>query len=172
MQEQDLKDNLTRRVFPFFATLFLFFSLISFTPVAVKALFAEAKVMAGGGYTLEYHVTADRMTGGLPLLAAWLMLLTAFALLVAYLFSVKRLGLTLSMICLSAAILLLIVLPSELRNALYTYEFLAYRYSFLHKLYWSPSDVFDIFLMSLKFIPIVLSAVLTGIGLALDKRKI
>jgi len=172
MQDKDLKDTMTRRIFPFFATLFLLFNLISFTPMAVKTLFAEAKVLAGGGYTLDYHFTLDRFLKGLPLLAAWLILLSAFILLIAYLFSVRRFCLTLSLIGLLAAIAILLLLPSDLRNALYSYEFLAYRYSFLHRLYWSVDDVFDVFLMSLKLIPIVLAAVLTGVGLSLDGRKI
>ncbi|MBE6563967.1 MAG: MerR family transcriptional regulator [Ruminococcaceae bacterium] len=171
MSQTDLNRAITRRIFPFFSLLFLFFSLVTLTPIAIRAVFADAQVLAGGGYHLKYLFTAERFADGLPLLAALLLLAAAFVAMLIHLIRIKRPLMVASTLCLAAAVVLLVLLPSELRNALYAFEFLYYRYSILFHLYWSVDDVFDLFLMSLKFIPIVFSSVFALCAILTERRS-
>ncbi len=139
-------------------------------PLAYNTSFTEPMLQAGGGYTLHFNFTAHE---GQFVLAAYLpvLLLTVGAvLLLVYLPGGKKRWLIASLCCCAASVLAMLLMPTEVEQRMFLYEFTNYRYSFMHSILFSTSKTFDRFIQALKYIPHILALVLGGIGLWREKE--
>jgi hypothetical protein len=51
------------------------------------------------------------------------------------------------------------------------YEFIDYRFSFMHGIFFSAEQWFDILIQSLKFVPLMAAAILSAVSLYKDESK-
>lgn len=169
LHPKDFKRLIRSRIPSVLALLLTVFSLSTLLPKAVKAAFATMKILSGGGFILEYGMPEEGLLSFLPLLGALLCAAAAAVLLLIRVLGGRRLLLPVSVSLTAASMLLLLLLPETVRDQLYLYEFLGYRYSFLHSVLYETSDAFDTFIRSLKFLPLLGTAILGAVGIWREK---
>ncbi len=161
---KDLQKTVKNRIPSVVALVLLIVGIVTFLPTAADAAFAEPIIKEGGGFDYEYTVTGERFFKAIGLFGAGALMTAAAVLFFIHILKGnKRLILAGGAASLLAAIFMLI-LPAEVRDALYRFEFLSYRYSFMHSIFYSASEGFDIFIKSLKLIPPAGAAVMSLIG--------
>lgn len=165
MTLNDIKRIIRARIPSLLALIAMLIGAFCLIPMAFKTAFGEITLEQGGGFNLEFNTAAHDLPFVLFSLAAPLFMLAALICTFVYLTGKGRSWLWVGLGgCLLAAFTLLI-LPAEVRNQLYRFEFLAYRHSFFHEIFYQASEGFDIFLRSLKFIPPAAGALCAAIGL-------
>lgn len=170
MRFKDLEDSVKRRIPALIAFAILLVGLVLFIPVVIKTAFAEVESLKGGGLDYHYFVTAERIFSNLQLLSSVILIIAAAILFFIHIVNGKsKLMLAGGIVC-AAAILLMLLLPSEIKLTLFKFEFYAYRFSFMHDIFYYPDEAFDIYLKSLKFIPPAVATVLSLIGFCRQKN--
>ncbi len=165
MTLNDIKRIIRARIPSLLALIAMLIGAFCLIPMAFKTAFGEITLAQDGGFNLEFNTAAHDLPFVLFSLAAPLFMLAALICTFVYLTGKGRSWLWVGLGgCLLAAFTLLI-LPAEVRNQLYRFEFLAYRHSFFHEIFYQASEGFDIFLRSLKFIPPAAGALFAAIGL-------
>ena len=165
MTLHDIKRIIRARIPSLLALVAMLIGTFGLIPVAFKTAFGEITLAQGGGFNINFSTAAHDLPFVLFSLAAPLFMLAALICTFVYLTGRGRFWLWAGLGgCLLAAVTLLI-LPAEVSSQLYRFEFLAYRYSFLHQIFHQNSGGFDLFLRSLKFIPLVAAALSAAIGL-------
>lgn len=165
MTPHDIKRIIRARIPSLLALVAMLIGAVCLIPIAHKTAFGEITLAQGGSFDLKFSATAHDLPFILFSLAAPLLILAALVCTFVYLTGRGRSWLWAGFGgCLLAAVTLLI-LPAEVSSQMYRFEFLAYRYSFFHEIFYQNSESFDLFLRSLKFIPLVTAAICSAIGL-------
>jgi len=164
MRLKDLQFLIRRRIPSVIGFAILLLGAVLLIPLVIKTAFAEVEIQSGGGYQLRYYVFddvagvkysigGDDPQGNLLLFLFPLGLLTGAVLLFLHVFSGKRsLVLAGAVVC-AACLLGFLFLPDVIRQALYRYEFLQYRESFMWAILSGTTRSMDMLIASLKLIP-------------------
>lgn len=170
MSFKEIKRIIRGRIPSLLALVAMVIGLGNLYPLAYNTSFAEPMIKSGGGYELHFSFTAHE---GQFVLAAYMpvLLLTAGAvLLVVYLLGGKKRWLIASLCCCAASVLAMLLLPTQVEQRMFIYEFTNYRYSFMHSIFFGTSKAFDRFIQALKYIPHILALILGIIGLWREKE--
>ncbi len=152
MRLKDLQSLIRRRIPSIIGFALLLIGTLSLIPLVFKAAFAEPLILVGGGYRLEYAFTGEAFMQNLLLFLLPLYLLAAAVLLFLHILHGKRpFLLSAGILCVLFAIGA-ILLPEQLREGLYRYEFLFCRHSILWSLLPGTSAFTDVVIQSLKYI--------------------
>ena len=171
MSFRELKTLLSRRTTSLLTFVFLLFGLADLFSVTVRAAFAKTRVLVGGGFKLDYAFHWESLVTYMGGFIAVLLILAAAVCAFAYIVRGKR-SLQISTLVLTlASALILLLLPAAVKEGMLFYEFIDYRFSFMHGIFFSNEAWFDILIQSLKFIPLVLAAILTAVGLHKDESR-
>ncbi len=169
LHPKDFKRLIHSRIPSILALLLTVFSLSTLLPKAVKTAFATMKILSGGGFILEYGMPEEGLLPFLPLFGAVLLILTAAVLLLIRTLGGRRPLLAVSASLTAAAVLLLLFLPETVGKQLFLFEFIGYRYSFMYGIFYNTSAAFDAFIRSLKFIPLLGTAILAAVSIWREK---
>lgn len=171
MSFRELKTLLHRRTTSLLTFVFLLLGLADLFSVTVRAAFAKARVLVGGGFKLDYAFNWESLVTYMGGFIAVLLILAASVCALAYILRGKR-SLQISTLVLTlASALILLLLPASLKEGMFFYEFIDYRFSFMHGLFFSTDRWFDILIQSLKFVPLAVAAILTAVGLYKDESR-
>lgn len=165
MNFKDFQKLIKNRIFSVLAFALLIVGIVALTPLFIKTAFvANTEISSGGGYEYQYDFNLKGFIKGLPLLGAWLCMAIAAVMSFLYILKGKKSVLTVGGAFSILAIAALLLLPTEIRESLYRFEFIGYRHSFMWHILYAANASFDIFIKALKFIPPVISALLTAIS--------
>ena len=167
---KDFQQTIKNRFFSVIAFALLLVGLVTITPLLLQTAFADTEIVSGGGYNYVYTFTWKRLFQNIQLLGAgFCMLISTILMFIHIVYGKKELLISGCLFCiLSVATLLL--LPDEIRENLYRYEFLSYRQSFMWHILYATSQKFDLFIKTLKFIPPSTAAILSGVGIIRHKN--
>ena len=167
MNLKDLKRMIRQRIPALIALVLLLLATFSVSSLAVKTAFAEVGIQQGGGYSLDYQWTMTAAKEHAVILLAAVSLLLGVVPLIVNLAGGKRYWLIVSIALCAIGVGCLVFMPSADAQRMYLFEFLFFRnnfkwVSFFHQV---PDFVFKM----IKYLPIVGSIVLSGVGFVLDK---
>ncbi|MBO5273130.1 MAG: MerR family transcriptional regulator [Clostridia bacterium] len=147
----------------------MLFGIENLLSLGIRAAFAELTLSSGGGYTIGY-ASIYEPPFVIFALTPFVLLTAAAVLLLIHIIGGRQKWLIGALICgiLSAASFF--ILPADVAERLYLFEFLDYRYSFMHGILYSTSDGFDLLIKTLKFIPHLIAAALAVVGLVCEKE--
>ena len=169
MSFRELKTLLSRRTTSLLTFLFLLLGVAGLFSVTVRAAFA--KMRFGGGFKLDYAFNWESLVTYMGGFIAVLLILAAAVCAFAYIVRGKR-SLQISTLVLTlASALILLLLPAAVKEGMLFYEFIDYRFSFMHGIFFSPERWFDILIQCLKFVPLAVAAILTAVGLYKDESR-
>ena len=138
--------------------------VILITPLFILTAFAETEILPVGNYNYLYSFTWERLFQYIQLFAAEIAMIAATVVLFFHiLYGNKKLLVAGGILCILAGVAILF-LPAGIRDALYRYEFINYRNSFMWHILYDASPSFDLFIQSLKYIPLTAGLILSGIG--------
>ena len=169
MSFRELKTLLSRRTTSLLTFVFLLLGVTGLFSVTVRAAFA--KMRFGGGFKLDYAFHWESLVTYMGGFIAVLLILAAAVCALAYILRGKR-SLQISTLVLTlASALILLLLPAAVKEGMLFYEFIDYRFSLMHGVFFSNEAWFDILIQSLKFVPLAVAAILTAIGLYKDESR-
>ena len=169
MSFRELKTLLSRRTTSLLTFVFLLLGVAGLFSVTVRAAFA--KMRFGGGFKLDYAFHWESLVTYMGGFIAVLLILAAAGCALAYILRGKR-SLQISTLVLTlASALTLLLLPAAVKEGMFFYEFIDYRFSFMHGIFFSAERWFDILIQCLKFIPLAAAAILTAVGLYKDESR-
>ena len=169
MSFRELKALLSRRTTSLLTFVFLLLGVAGLFSVTVRAAFA--KMRFGGGFKLDYAFNWESLVTYMGGFIAVLLILAAAVCAFAYIVRGKR-SLQISTLVLTlASALILLLLPAAVKEGMLFYEFIDYRFSFMHGIFFSPERWFDILIQCLKFVPLAVAAILTAVGLYKDESR-
>ena len=169
MSFRELKTLLSRRTTSLLTFVFLLLGVAGLFSVTVRAAFA--KMRFGGGFKLDYAFHWESLVTYMGGFIAVLLILAAAGCALAYILRGKR-SLQISTLVLTlASALTLLLLPAAVKEGMFFYEFIDYRFSFMHGIFFSAERWFDILIQCLKFIPLAAAAILTAVGLYKDEPR-
>lgn len=164
MTLSDLKNLIRRRIPSTLALMAMLGGTVSLISLGIKTAFGIHTVEKGGGFSLSYGTPHALPHVLLSLLPA-VLILAALICTFLYLAGGKRGWLWAGLSGSVLTILALLLLPAGVREQMYLFEFLAYRFSPLHAVAYSASEGFDLFIQSLKFVLPAAGTVLAALGL-------
>lgn len=168
MSLKDVKRIIKGRIPTLIALVLLVTAIICVGSVALKTSFASLGIMSGGGYEYTYHFSAEKMGQHAVLLSAEAMMVFAAVALIVYLAGSNRRWLLAGGCLCILSVILLLVLPSADAKQMYFYEFLNYRSVFKSTFLYSQKTP-ETLIRSIKFIPLIISAVLCAVGFFTEK---
>ncbi len=169
MSFEEIKKTIRQRLPSVFAFGALLIGMVVFLVLGFKTAFLDLHIVSGGGFRTNYAQMFSGIESVLAFVPAVLAALAA-GFTIPRLAGGRRKWLMISLVfcILSAAAMLL--LPDDVSNRMYLHEFLAYRYSFMHNVFYQTSSGMDLFITSLKFIPHLAGAILIFVGLSREKE--
>lgn len=171
MSFRELKTLLQRRTTSLFTFVFLLLGSLGLFSVTLRAAFAKTRVLVGGGFKLDYAFHWESLVTYMGGFIAVLLVLAAAVCAFAYILRGKR-SLQISTLVLTvASALILLLLPAAVKEGMFFYEFIDYRFSFMHGIFFSAEQWFDILIQSLKFVPLMAAAILSAVGLYKDEPR-
>ncbi len=147
----------------------LLFGIENLLSLGIRTAFAELSLSMGGGYTISYANIYDPPFVIFALLPCVLLTVSAVTLLI-HIIGGKRTWLISTLVCCMLSVISLFILPADVAERLYLFEFIDYRYSFMHSILYSTSEGFDLFIKTMKLIPHLIAIVLTAVGLRCEKE--
>lgn len=165
MSETDFKTMLRRRTPAMLSLIFFILSAIQMTTLAVRCAFVTITLQSGGGYQYNYAFSADAAAKHIFALVVPLLLIVAVICMTAHLLGGRRTLPIAALILGGAAMAVLLLLPEHSKEAMFLFEFHGYRFSFMHKVFFETAAWFDVFLKTLKFLPILISCICAAIGI-------
>lgn len=165
MSFREWKTLLHRRTASLLAFVFLILSLVSLIPLTVRAAFAEARVLSGGGFKLVYTFSWESLVMYLGAFIAVLCVLCAAVCFLLYFLKGKQFLQIGALLLIGVSVLVLLLLPASVKEGLFFYEFIDYRFSFMHSIFFFRKPWFDVFIQTLKFLPLAVAAILTAVGI-------
>lgn len=169
MSFRELKTLLHRRTTSLLTFVFLLIGFAGLLSVTVRAAFAEKHL--GEGLKLVYAFHWESLVTYMGGFIAVLLILAAAACALAYIVRGKR-SLQISTLVLTAAsALILLLLPTAVKEGMFFYEFMDYRFSLMHGVFFANEVWFDRIIQCLKFVPLVLAGILTAVGLCKDEPQ-
>ena len=169
MNFKDFQQIIKNRSYSVIAFAMLLVGIILLTPIFLKTAFAGEKIATGGGYDIFYTFTWERIIGNVLLIGAYLCMIAAAILLFSHIVNGKRPVLIAANLLCILFIAIMVLLPINISQNLYRYEFLSYRHSFMWHILYDASASFDVFIRCLKYIPATASVILTAIGIIKHK---
>ena len=171
MSFRELKTLLQRRTTSLFTFVFLLLGSLELLSVTLRAAFAKTRVLVGGGFKLDYAFNWESLVTYMGGFIAVLLILAAAVCAFAYILRGKR-SLQISTLVLTlASVFILLLLPAAVKEGMLFYEFIDYRFSLMHGVFFSNEAWFDILIQSLKFVPLTIAGVLTAVGLCKDESR-
>ena len=165
MLPSDFKTMLRRRTPAMFSLIFFILSAIQMTALAVRCAFVTISLQSGGGYQYNYAFSADAAAKHIfALIVPILLIAAAICMCIHLLGGLRTLSIT-ALILGTAAIVVLLLLPAQSKEAMFLFEFHGYRFSFMHKVFYFTDAWFNVFLKTLKFVPILISCICAIIGI-------
>ncbi len=164
MNFKDIERIIKRRITSVISAILMLIGAINLFSLGIDTSFAELSIVPQGGYLKEYNwiLNSDVLLAFLPAL-----LLTASAIAaVIYIVHGKLISLKISLALCTASAILLLILPTTISDKMYLFEFMNYRYSFMHSILFENSKGFDVFISALKYLPCLVSALLIIIEIA------
>ena len=162
MNLKDIKQIIKKRLSVLVSLIILLFSLFSIASKVIKIVFARMIISQSGGYSMEYRWDISSINEHMVIFFSVIALAAGVIPLVVYLAGGKRYWLIVSIsFCLLAAVLLAIM-PSADAGNFYRYEYLTY--SGLFKNVIGKSNVIPFIIKLIKYVPIAISCVVSGIG--------
>lgn len=169
MSFRELKTLLHRRTTSLLTFVFLLIGFVGLLSVTVRAAFAEKHL--DGGLQLYYTFHWESLVTYMGGFIAVLLILAAAVCALAYIVRGKR-SLQISTLVLTvASALILLLLPAAVKEGMFFYEFMDYRFSLMHGVFFANEVWFDRIIQWLKFVPLVLASVLTAVGLCKDEPR-
>lgn len=167
---KDVSRIIRRRIPSLLALLFLLIGMGWLFPCIIRALFATTEIHMGGGFDYLYHFSLAAVGRGWPLILAALALVGGAVMSFGHLLTGKKPYLLAGGGLLLLAAVLLLTLPAELGEKLFYYEFLRYRFSLLWDLIGGNSGGMDVWIRSVKFLPMAASLVCLGAALGYSRE--
>ena len=164
MTLHDIKRIIRARVPSTLALMAMLGSAVSLIPLCIKTAFGIHTLAEGGSFSLSYGTPHALPHVLLSLLPA-VLILAALICTFLYLAGGKQGWLWAGLGGSALTVLALLLLPAGVKDQMYLFEFLAYRFSFLHAIAYRASEGFDLFIQSLKFILPAAGTVLAALGL-------
>ncbi|MBE6658264.1 MAG: MerR family transcriptional regulator [Ruminococcaceae bacterium] len=165
MSETDFKTMLRRRTPAMLSLIFFILSAVQMTTLAVRCAFVTITLQSGGGYQYNYAFSADAAAKHILTLVVPLLLIAAAVCMTVHLLGGRRTLPAAALILGGAAIAVLLLLPEHSKEAMFLFEFHGYRFSFMHKVFFETAAWFDVFLKTLKFLPILISCICAAVGI-------
>ncbi len=165
----DLRVLIRSRISSVLSLLFLVLGAAVLFPLVIKTAFAIPKILVGGGVKLDYEFTSERFFTNIGGFIAAVLLLFAVVFVIVYLAGGRRAFQISALVLTVLTAVTLLLLPAEVKEQLFLFEFIGYRHSFMYSLLYWNRPWFDTLLQSLKFIPLLLGAVCTAIGIAREE---
>ena len=171
MSFRELKTLLRRHTTSLLAFVFLLIGFIGLFSVTVRAAFAKTRVLVGGGFRLDYAFSWESLVTYMGGFAAVLLVLAAAVCALLYILRKKRSLQIGTLVLTVASALILLLLPAAVKEGMFFYEFVDYRFSFMHAIFFSNEAWFEWIIQCLKFIPIAAAAILSAVSLYKDESK-
>ncbi len=169
MRFKDFQQFIKHRILSVVAFALLVVEAVSFIPLIINAAFGDIDVLVGGRIDITYNFTNELFHRSILLFLVGAAIIAAAVVLFIHIIRGNR-GLLLAGggLCI-LAIVTLWLMPYEIRDNLFVWEFLNYRESFMWHILHAHSEVFDLFIKSLKYIPLIASAALACVGYFLQE---
>ena len=171
MSFRELKTLLRRHTTSLLAFVFLLIGFIGLFSVTVRAAFAKTRVLVGGGFRLDYAFSWESLVTYMGGFIAVLLVLAAAVCALLYILRKKRSLQIGTLVLTAASALILLLLPAAVKEGMFFYEFVDYRFSFMHAIFFSNEAWFEWIIQCLKFIPIAAAAILSAVSLYKDESK-
>jgi len=171
MNFKEIKQTLRGRIPSLAALIFMIIGVIYLIFLADKTAFYDILIKMGGGYDLIFNLRYDIPTIIL-IFVPGIMLIAAVIFDFIHIINGSRLLLVFALCSCILSALVLLILPAEITQRMFVFEFYTYRYSLMHKIYFETSASFDLFIKALKFMPCLISAVFIAVGIIREKKII
>lgn len=165
MLPSDFKTMLRRRTPVMFSLIFFILSAIQITTLAIRCAFVTISLKSGGGYQYTYIFSADAAVKHILVLIIPILLIAAAVCMCIHLLGGRRMLPIAALILGTTAMLVLLLLPAQSKDAMFVFEFHGYRFSFMHKVFYYTDAWFDVYLKTLKFVPILISCICAVVGI-------
>ena len=165
MTQYDLKTLLRRRIPAMLSMIFFILSAIQMASLAIRCAFVTITLQSGGSYQYNYAFSADAAAKHIFSLTVPILLIAAAACMLVHLLGGHRMLTVAALLLGGAAIIVLLLLPAHSKEAMFLFEFHGYRFSFMHQVFYSSAAWFDVFLKTLKFLPILMSCICAAVGI-------
>ncbi len=149
---------------PVIAFVFLLADVILFTPVVIRTIFGEIRILSGGGYEYVYDLSIYTFVAYLSLVIAWACMTAAVVVLFLQMIRRQKILLLVSGVLCVVTTAILLFQPWMIREQLYLSEFVMYRHSFMWSVLSGSSEWFDLYIRSLKFIPLITAGILVFVS--------
>ena len=161
----DIKRIIRSRIPSLLALVAMLGGALTLISLGVKTAFGILTLVPGeGSFSLTYGTPHTLPHVLLSLLPA-VLILAALICTFLYLAGGKQGWLWAGLGGSALTILALLLLPMGVREQMYRFEFLAYRFSFMHAIAYRASEGFDFFIRSLKYILPAAGMILAAFGL-------
>lgn len=173
MRFNDFQQLIRRRIPALLALLTMVIGAVCFFPMMIRTAYQGeiTLIVGGGGYELTLDFSWQALLENWPLMLTGIAYLAVIILLFCYIMMGKHSLLLAGGILSLTMVLLLLIMPGEMKDRLYLHEFLQYRYSFMHGIYFDTSESCDRFIQMLKFIPPLLSMGMSALCLYRERKK-
>lgn len=169
MYFEEFKKMIRRRLTSILAFGALIIGALVLLVLGIKTAFLDINILQGGGFKTNYALLFDGFKSALALTPSVFAALASI-FVIPRLVGGKRKWLFLSLGFCVLSVAALLLLPEDVSKQMFFHEFLAYRYSFMHEIFYATNSIMDCFIASLKFIPNLIGAILIVIGLFREKE--
>jgi len=168
MSLKEVKRIIRGRIPTLIALVLLVTAVFCVGSVALKTSFASVGIMSGGGFEYTYEFSIGKLGQHAVLLSAVAMIAFSAVALIVYLAGSNRRWLIAGGCLCVLSLILLLALPTADAKQMYFYEFLNYRSVFKFTPLYSEKTP-EALIRSIKFIPLIISAVLCAVGFFTEK---
>ena len=168
MNLKDVKNMMRKRIPALVSLLLLVLSLCQIGSLVIRTAFADVHLSSGGGYTLLYHWSPSAWGEHTVILLIVAALLCGVIALVISLAGGRRYWMLISAGFCAVSALMLLAMPAADAGRIYLFEFVAYRKLFQDAFFYSTNDLSSFWIKLIKYIPIMISAILSCIGFSVD----
>ncbi len=165
MSETDFKTMLRRRTPAMLSLIFFILSAMQMTTLAIRCAFVTISIQSGGGYQYNYAFSTDAAAKHFLALTIPLLLIAAAVCMTVHLLGGRRTLPIAALILGGIAIAVLLLLPEQSKEAMFLFEFHGYRFSFMHNIFYDTAAWFDVYLKTLKFLPMLISCICAAVGI-------
>lgn len=169
MLPSDFKTMLRRRTPAMLSLIFYILSAIQMASLSIQCAFGTISIQRGGGYLYNYAFSVDAAVKHIMVLCIPLLLIAAAVCMCVHLLGGHRVLPIAALMLGGAAMTVLLLLPAQSKEAMFLFEFHNYRFSVMHEIFYFAEGWFDVFLKTLKFVPILLATVCTVLGICTEK---
>ena len=166
MNLREIRNMMRKRIPALLSLLILVFGLCYIGSLVIKTAFADVYLSSGGGYTLDYNSAA--WWEHAMILCAVLSLVVAIVPLLISLAGGRRYWMLISTGFVLIAGVLLLFMPAWDEGRIHLFEFVFYRKLLRNTFLYNTNDPPAFLIKSIKYLPLISSAVLSCIGFWID----